>query len=373
MKYDQLPLHYFGKDIRRLFDDKPTKGLIFGNFGACNVGDEAILAGELAELQTIPTTVTAVSRFPKNVKKLHKVTTVPFSRPLEIIKQISHSDYVIVGGGGLFCKNDAGLKGLLFQLYTILFFLALPKLLRKKLLVIGIGFYENTNPVIAFLARQALSFADGLGARDQATYSYLKKHGLSVKLYKDSSFHMPLEINRFAPKKHNKRYTVGLALNKPQAAKDAKYLRKVIAAFLNRYKENTHFLFYSLDYHPLYESDRVYMQSILTKAGKKPTISYEFMPVNQHPQQVFSSFKLADFMIVSRLHGSIFSHRLNVPFYGIAYDTKCASFLKSISHQFRYPAKVTEKEIATYYEAAIIDKELPKQKRKKFNQEMLTA
>ena len=70
MTYDKLPTHYFSKEIKKYIRKGRSYGLVYGNFGAFNSGDEAILKGELLELEKIPTTtVTVVSRFPEQVKK----------------------------------------------------------------------------------------------------------------------------------------------------------------------------------------------------------------------------------------------------------------------------------------------------------------
>ncbi len=355
MHYDQLPLHHFAKDIKRQLKKGNSKGLIFGNFGACNVGDEAILAGELAELRTIPTTtVRVISRYPQKVKNLHGVDSVPFFSLPSVIKNIIGCDYIIFGGGGLICKNDTGLRGILFQLYTIGMFLLLPLVLRKKVFIVGLGIYENTPLIILRLAIFLFSFVHLLGVRDSASYELLKKHQLPVKEYKDSSFLLSLDdVSQKPLWKNSDRLIVGLALNKPQKVNDAQKLISEIAAFILTHRKTTHFVFYALDYHPHYSNDRRFASKIIKQVEKTSLFSYEFVQMQEHPRLIFSSFLNLSFMIASRLHGSLFSYRLGVPFYGIAYDAKCASFLSSINHQYTWPDSITASDISLYYQSLL--------------------
>ena len=303
-------------------------------------------------LEKIPTTtVTVVSRFPEQVKKLHKTRAISYKNVPELIKEIVSSDYLIIGGGGLFCKNDSGYRGILFQLYTILLILYLPRILHKNIFVLGLGFYHNTNPVISTLARIGLSSAKILAVRDMASFTYLTSKNIPVKLYKDNSFLLPITSHNL--KLHQgitKFYTVGIAVNTPQKLSDREKLAKEIAKFMNTYNHSTHFILYALDTHPAYFSDYKFAKKIVRYLNKN--VSYTHFPTTKSPQDTFSSFLTNDFMITSRLHGSIFCYRLNIPFYAIAYDIKCDTFLNSIGHQYTHPSSVTSRDIANYFDAA---------------------
>jgi len=356
MSYDKLPINYFSKDIKKYLPKGKSKGLLYGNFGAFNMGDEAILEGELMELKNIPsTTVTVISRFPEQIKKLHKVRSISLKNVPGLIKESISSDYLIIGGGGIFCKNDSGYRGIAFQLYTILLFLYLPILLRRKIIVLGIGFYHNTNAFISLLARLGLSSAQIITVRDMASYTYLASKNLPVKLYKDNSFLLPVNSgNSQLQQGITKFYTVGIAVNSPQKLSDRDKFAKEIAEFMNTYSHSTHFVMYSLDSHPSYFSDYKFAKKIIRHVKKN--VSYSYFPTSKSPQETFSSFRSTDFMITSRLHGSIFCYRLNIPFYAIAYDIKCDTFLNSIGHQYTHPSSVTRKDIAYYFDVAKMKK-----------------
>jgi polysaccharide pyruvyl transferase WcaK-like protein len=248
-----------------------------------------------------------------------------------------------MGGGGLFCKNDTGLRGLLFQLYTTALFLYLPLLLRKPVFVLGIGFYPNANTLITRLACFAFRFVQRLTVRDEISYRFLKSKHLPVAIYKDMSFLMPL-IKKKTQKKYNKSFVVGLALNTPHDSIGTKKVIEEVAKFMIKHHKTTHFTLYTLDYHPSYYNDLSFADEIIQHTSPY-AISYDVV-TSSSPDTVFSSFQSLNFVIGSRLHASIFSHRLHIPFYAVSYDKKCESFLKSINHNYSLPHKVTEKEMS---------------------------
>lgn len=349
MKYEDLSIHNFSQDMQKFLKKELSKGLIFGNFGACNLGDEAILAGQLAELSYLEnTTITVVTRYPKNVTALHKVKAIQLLDFFSTLSSVLHADYIIYGGGGLFCKNDTGIRGFLFQLYQTSLFLLLPGFLKKNVFVIGIGFYSNTNAFITWLAVKALKSAHIIGVRDHSSSEFLKEQGLKITEYKDNSYLMPLTLPD--AKKTSKKRIIGFALNRPHTNAESEKLISEITKFIVKHHKGVTFRFYALDYHPLYNNDKKYAQKIIKQVKKSIDFEFEFYPMQQHPEVVFGSFTDCDFMITSRLHGSLFSYRLHVPFFGISYDRKCESFLRSIDHQLSYPDSLTEVELTANYE-----------------------
>jgi polysaccharide pyruvyl transferase WcaK-like protein len=352
MQYDNLPLHHFSSEIQQAVSKENAAGLIFGNFGACNLGDEAILAGELIELKKLSTSLTVISRYPEQVKKIHRVAALSLFKPLQIAAKTFSSDYIILGGGGLFCKNDTGVRGLLFQLYTAILFLYLPLLIRKPLFLLGLGYYENTNALIKHITLPAIKHAKVVAVRDYASLSFFKKSGIKAKLYKDNSFLMPL-LSQKLKKQYAYPYAVGLAVNQPKNEADVKKMVEEIVLFINKHAKVATFYFFSLDYHPFYENDKLFAQEIIAHLEKEPAVSYHLVDMDKNPQNIFSLFPAMDFMITSRLHGSIFAHRVNVPFYAISYDTKCTSFLKSIGHQITKTDSVKSHDISRSFTQAI--------------------
>ena len=343
-KYTELPIFRFSKVLETDFPSGKAKGLIFGNFGAFNYGDEALLAGQIKELRSIRKhPISVVARFPHMVKKMHKVPAISMFDFRQIVKAVYTSDFVMVGGGGLFCKNDGGFIGLSFQIYILLLFLFLPMLLGKKVYAVGIGFYKNTNPAIAFFARLLLQKAAVVTVRDTYSYLYLLTYGNRAVLYKDSSYLMDMvskkNIERekiFKNKLVKKKYHVGIAVKKPATDHETKKITTELTKFIKKNKADTVFWFFPNDNHAGY-TDVQFSKDIIAKVGEN--VKAYLIPEHWHPDQFFSSFKLMNYFIAMRFHSLVFSHRNEIPFYGMTYDEKCSSFLESIGRKPIYASQ----------------------------------
>lgn len=332
--------------LLRLSKQRKKRILIFGNFGANNLGDEAILAGQLEALRGYSKKIVVVGRFPDQIENLHRVKAVSLLKPIALIHEILLADLVIFGGGGIYWKSQTSLKGIIFQFYISLLFLALPLLFRKKVFALGIGFYSNTSSFISLLAISLLKKCKKVTTRDLHSQEFLVNQSVKSQIYKDNSFLMPLvskkqlskieTFNNFSSKIKN----VGLALKRPNNLKDRQNLSKNIVSFISNNLAGTCFWFYCLDKHPIYINDYQYAQSLIKKVraniakqNLKSNFHFQIVPSNLHPQLIFSSFKLMNYIVAMRLHASIFSYRQKVKFSGLSYDLKCTSFLESIGKE----------------------------------------
>ncbi len=333
--YASLKTFPLAKKIQADLHRSALQCMVFGNFGAMNSGDEAILAGQLEELKKLRgSDITVVSRFPSEVAALHGVKSISMFSLITILKALWRTQVVIVGGGGLFCKNDRGIMGILFQLYTLYFYLITPLLLRKKVYVIGIGVYRNTDKYILALVLKILERVSLVTARDVHTYKLLHRGSIPVQLYKDNSFLMPtypfdqlIKATFFKRRYNPKKLQIGIAVKKPGEKGISERFLQEMVTFMQRHAKKADFWLYSLDAHSSYENDEIFNKLL---SSKLHNVTYHFMPTDWHPKKLFSSFGLMDFFITMRLHASIFSYRQKIPFVGISYDIKCESFLSSI-------------------------------------------
>jgi polysaccharide pyruvyl transferase WcaK-like protein len=315
------------------------KFLIFGNFGAYNLGDEAILAGQIEDLKkNKKSEITVISRYPDVVKKLHNVDSVSLFSLVSVIKGIASSDAVITGGGGLFCKNDRGIRGILFQLYTLGLFMLLPHLFRKKVIVWGIGIYSDMEKIIAFWCKILLQRALVVTVRDHASYKVTQAMQIDAQLAKDNSYLMRLKDAKsfirdpfFTTIELSTHRNVGVALNKPDTAREEKKLIQGIQNIITKEYKTTRFWFYSMDTHPTYPSDFDFTNHILDSLDNKikEQLQYVILPTDRHPTWLFSTFQFLDGFIALRLHGSIFAYRYSLPSVGLTYSEKCSSFIKA--------------------------------------------
>src|SRR5205823_9490538 len=96
--------------------------------------------------------------------------------------------------------------------------------------------------------------------------------------------------------------------------------------------KNTDFWYYPADTNLGYEGDTVLADDVLTEAKKltNDVITLHILPKTYSPQLFFSSIKLLDGFVAMRFHAAVFAYRIGIPFTGISYDKKCASFLEAV-------------------------------------------
>jgi hypothetical protein len=378
--YKSLQTFHFSEEIKKRHSGKSLRAVIFGNFGAMNYGDEAILAGEIAELQKMPdVAITVVSRYPDAVKKLHHVNAVSQYAFGSVVNEINRADFIIVGGGGLINKVERGIVGFAYQLYMLSVFFGIPQLYRKDVYALGIGVYSNANPLILALAKMLLEKAKIVTVRDEHSYSTLSssRHAggvqhlfrrlvkpreildparmtvkvsvgekIEVKLYKDNSFLMDLvpvadvlKDEYFKTHYDKKRVNIGISLLKPEDKAEEERLLAEVSEFIIQNQKSADFWLYPADSNPAYVNDGEFGKKLIEKvqsaisnqqSANQQIPKINFVPSSWHPQRFFSSFALMDYFVSMRLHTSIFSYRNKIKFTGISYDTKCASFLTSV-------------------------------------------
>ncbi len=342
--YKKLKVFKFSELIKSVHGKSNLSCLIFGNFGAMNLGDEAILAGEINELKNIKNIhITVVSRNPKYTSKLHGVESISIYSIYSIIKQIIKSDFIIIGGGGIICKADRGLIGLTYQLYMLFLYFASPKLLNKKVYVLGIGIYTNSNLLVLKAATIFLKSAEIITVRDFHSYDYLKSKNIKSKLYKDNSYLMELSSNKDVGKdtffaKHiqkNKR-NIGISILKPKNKSEENFLKSEIKKFVKNNFKDSIFWFYSCDFQKGFYNDYLFSKEIIRylKSDLGDEFTSYLIPTSWGPQKFFSSFKFMDMFFTTRLHSSIFAHRMGINFKAYSYDQKCSSFLNAIGKDY---------------------------------------
>jgi polysaccharide pyruvyl transferase WcaK-like protein/peptidoglycan/xylan/chitin deacetylase (PgdA/CDA1 family) len=342
--YNKLSIFSISKFIKKMHPKKKLRCMIFGNFGAMNLGDEAILAGVLQELGSLKDLeLNIVSRYPGEIKRLHRKQAISFINLFKIISEIRKSDFILIAGGGIICKADRGVVGLMYQIYMLVVYMLIPKLFNKKVYAVGIGVYENTNPIILKFASFLLKTLDLVTVRDFHSYELLKSSNINTKIYKDNSYLMKL-----IPKKdlfkdkfiakfyNNKKRNIGFALIAPDNAHDENNLIKNIINYAKKNSSNTDFWFYACDYQGNYYNDLIFSEKVIRSIKDKigENVNCYIVPSSWHPGKFFSSFKLMDSILSIRLHSSIFAYRQNINFLSYAYDLKCISFLKSIGKKY---------------------------------------
>lgn len=357
-KYQKLPTFHFSDEIRKRHTKKNLKCVIFGNFGAKNLGDEALLAGQIQELQKIPNMhITVVGKSPTDIKRIHKVNAFSMYDLNKVRKEIKKADFVMVGGGGLINKMERSIIGLAFQIYITFVFFFLPRMYKKKTYITGIGIYNNANPIIVSLVLPFFRNAGFVTVRDHHSQEFLRKKNVLSTLYKDNSFLMDLapltqvhQDSFFKGNYRKERMNIGLSLVRPEKKKHEKRYIKELITFIQNHKDKADFWFYATDYNSAYFNDekfsKIFMEEVKKKLGND--VVMHLVPGDLKPQIYFASFKLMSFIIATRFHAAVFAYRSKIPFAGISYDKKCSSFIEAVGVKPIHMEHVKAEEIQKY-------------------------
>jgi polysaccharide pyruvyl transferase CsaB len=179
----------------------PDRVLIAGYYGRRNAGDEAILAGMLADLRAERPDLefTVVSGDPEATRRLHGVEAVPWSDLERLIDAVRAASLVLVGGGGLFhdywgvdpssllTSRQAGIAEYGGPL-------VLARLLSKHSALYGVGVGPLRTQEGRELTRQLVALADGITVRDEASRQVLASIGCDaarVAVTADAAFGLP--------------------------------------------------------------------------------------------------------------------------------------------------------------------------------------
>ena len=149
--------------------------LISGYYCFNNLGDEFILISIISELhlKNKDISITVLSANPAKTASLYKVNSINRWNPYKIIKEITRSQVIVLGGGGLFQDMTSSLS-----LYYYLLVMFLAKLFSKKLFVYSVNINE-----LAYFNRLLASFmlkkADMITVREKRSLQVLEKLGIN--------------------------------------------------------------------------------------------------------------------------------------------------------------------------------------------------
>lgn len=166
--------------------------LLFGYYGAGNFGDELLLEMMLNLFETKDMAVYYLS--PKNYKRWHSQEISIVTTKVRLLEQILKSENLIVGGGGIWGR-DANLNTLLMSCLLLT-----AKILRKKVHLLSVGYYDSATSYGKVGAYLAAKSAHQILARDEETYRNFQKISNRVVLAEDAAFLLPSIDRMFKPK-----------------------------------------------------------------------------------------------------------------------------------------------------------------------------
>lgn len=310
------------------------KFLLFGMYGAVNVGDElveyavgsAILSAFPAAKFSVASSNPALSSRFNPLQNTTYFKGLGFSYRLWLylfrtIRLFRQTDVVVVGGGGLFqdqyswrLPSSAALSAL-----WGLFF-------RKKVCIIGVGAGPLNRPWLQQMIGRTLSHVDLLCVRDQKAYDCLREIGIPEQKIEITADVVPsLQVNALLTDSSNNKNkepkTVALILRDWQGISYSKVADLLTVLIQQGFAVQLHC------FEP--EPDSQFYDKILSHCSKTVKDSVTKI-IPQTLKQVIQKSSEADFIISMRLHGCILAAALGIPFIPVEYESKVRSFTKQM-------------------------------------------
>jgi len=283
---------------------------VIGNYGATNIGDDAILTALLKELEGHK--VTVFSAHPEMTKTLFKVNAAPLL-PLgfrsayrngfqESFRALKKCDAVILGGGGLF--QDSRIYACFLWAWQIMWV----KLFRKPLFICSTGVGPLKTRLGRHLTKWAYRQADRITVRDQYSADILKKIGLDREVHVAADPVFLFKSSDLLKNRGKNTYIVSL---RPWL----KYSNRIISVFtdfLQELKEtkSAEFIFVSMQ--QIREQDLEMIEPLVSRLGGEI-----YLP--NHFSDLLQIMETAEFAIGMRFHFMIAAILTQTPLLPISY------------------------------------------------------
>lgn len=300
------------------------KIVICGNYGATNIGDDAILAGilNLIERHTKDAKVTVISSNPKNS---HEIPRLPFGirsflkggwgRTLKTIKEC---DLFILGGGGLFVdtKKKApliwGLHAFIAHLY------------KKPVYLFSNSIGPLNSSLGKWITRKTLEWSKIISFRDTQSIKLAQKllPGKNYKFTPDPAFALKPTNTRGEGK-----IIISLRDWTKNMNKDIEKLPKII----DKIARDNRLGVLLVPFQAEGEEDSTLLNKIIEQCEAKEYVSLYKGPYTY--KDTLNLFLGAKLIIGMRLHSMIFGAITGTPIIAINYSDKVKNFMSDMGLQ----------------------------------------
>jgi polysaccharide pyruvyl transferase CsaB len=327
---------------------------VIGNYGATNIGDDAILLAILKGLQGHK--VTVFSAHPEMTQSLFGTKAAPLL-PLgvrsfyrngfrESFKALKKCDIAILGGGGLF--QDSYLYACFlwaWQVFWVKFF-------KKPLFIYASGVGPLNSRIGQRLTRWAYSRADVVTVRDHYSAKLLSKIGLKKEVYIIADPVFLFKKPDYAKSRAKNTYIISL---RPWLNYNNKII-DVFGTFLKELKENkgAEFIFVSMQ--QIKERDLQMIEPLVSKLGGEL-----YLP--NHFADLLRIMETAEFAIGMRFHFMIAAILTKTPLLPISYapkteeifeDTELRTYVSKVSDLSIEKLRTDLKKLSAGYNNAIV-------------------
>jgi len=303
---------------------------ISGSYGGMNIGDEAILQGILAELQTsVAAEITVFSKNPADTLARHRVERAVNPRTLtrrEAASEVEKLDLLVLGGGGILYDGEAG---------HYLREVAIAHELNVPVAVYAISAGPLATPGSREAVRETLngSGATVITVRDRLGYRLLEDVGVTreIHLTADPAFLIepePAVGALLAEGVHLDRRLVGFSVREPgPAAPDIDpeeyygLLANAADFIVARYDADIVFV-------PMEKTDIQHSHQVM--GHMQHAEHAELLRRRYSPGQLLYLMGLFDFAVGMRLHFLIFAAHHGTPFTALPYASKVIGLLEDL-------------------------------------------
>ena len=284
--------------------------LLAGYFGMGNLGDEAILEGELTYLERkiSDAKISVLSGNPEKTSETFLCPSFNRSSFRDIFKAVSSCDIFVLGGGGIL-QDVTSFRSLLYYL----FLLELAKKKGKKVAVFAMGIGPLKRKISEFLVKRALLRSDYVSLRDRQSYDWAVKRGIEkAVLSADASFLLT------PPAPMERKREIGVSLRSWRGLKIEELKNFLLEISKNGY--NITFILFNPE-------DREISRLFISEIGGN-------LLEPQSPQEALELLANMEATIAMRLHCAILSTIAGTPFLAISYDPKVQSFAEEMGQPF---------------------------------------
>ncbi|MBI2453247.1 polysaccharide pyruvyl transferase family protein [Candidatus Peregrinibacteria bacterium] len=318
--------------------------VICGNYGATNIGDEAVLDGILFELKSFfpQGTITVLSYNPDNTRCLHDVDSLPllpfgirslyrcvFQGGLKkTLKAIRSCDIFFLGGGALFTDE----KFFAILLWGWHFFIAL--LFHKPVYI----YAQSLGPLDTFwgkhICRWLFFRASFLSFRDKESIQFLESLGIThPALFRpDPAFQIQTQSYHSLPFELKKGSYIVVSIR--DWIKKVDNFESLLASFFDEISLQYGLKFVFLPFQEIKDSDLLVLNKIFDLVKNKKNVHIFNFSFNKNTyQDVISLIASAEMVIGMRLHCLIFATQSAIPFLPLCYSSKTWAFLRYLDYE----------------------------------------
>lgn len=311
--------------------------LIFGYYGGGNFGDELLLTIIIRILIDSDFTNLKYAYMDRSMHELlnHNYGATPIFGYLPIFKALFTSKNIIVGGGGHW-GLDANPTVLAMSSMLII----MRYVMRKKVYLIGVGYYNSTSRLGHLSARMASAAANVVLARDDESYSNFSNITKNAYLDRDIAFNLTSShlgtANAIDKKlnlpKHSPKTIV--TIRNFRGSKGAQYEDALIKSIEN----NPNVIFVLILLEPSVVNKRG--KTFIDSATQNHDNVYSYA-LHDNPLEIASFFKshAEDANLVApQYHAQLIAHQVGLDFLPLSYDNK----VSQLHAQFNIPSILIE-------------------------------